>query len=202
MGKIKNIVFDIGNVLMKWDPEGIYRTLFEKNDYYSHPLSKIVGGEVWQALDKGTIELDAAIEKLSDLNKPYGKEIDQFIRQAPEHIQPIPNNVEKALKYKEMGLNIFLLSNFPEYGYKIIRDKFDFFNQFHGEIISWNVNKIKPDQDIYSILLSNYNLDPKATLFIDDLEENISAAEQLNIKGLHLKKDTDLGIELKRIIGF
>ena len=109
MSKIKNIVFDIGNVLIKWDPEEIYRTLFEKNDYYNHPLCKIVGGEVWQQLDKGTIELDAAIEKLSNLNKPYGKEIDKFIREAHEHIQPISNNVENAIKYKEMGFNIFIL---------------------------------------------------------------------------------------------
>ncbi|MCK5672883.1 MAG: hypothetical protein KAH95_05890, partial [Spirochaetales bacterium] len=72
MSKIKNIVFDIGNVLMKWDPEGIYKTLFEKDDYYSHPLSSIVGGEVWLELDKGTIELNAAIDKLSQTHEPYG----------------------------------------------------------------------------------------------------------------------------------
>lgn len=202
MSKIKNIVFDIGNVLMEWDPEGIYRTLFGKDDYYNHPLSNIVGGEVWLELDKGTIELDAAIEKLTRMNEPYGHEIDKFIREAPYHIRPLTKSVECALKYKELGYNIFLLSNFPEYGFKIIRNKFDFFNQFHGEIISWNVKAIKPNRDIYDILLSGYNLDPKTTLFIDDSKENITAAEKLNIKGLHLKKDTDLGLELKRIIGF
>jgi len=202
MSKIKNIVFDIGNVLMKWNPEGIYKTLFDKDDYYDHPLSSIVGGEVWLELDKGTIELNAAIEKLSKLNKPYGHEIDKFIREAPYHIDPLKESVECALKYKELGYNIFLLSNFPEYGYKIIRRKFDFFNQFHGEIISWNVNAIKPNKDIYDILLNKYNLNPETTLFIDDLKENISTAEKLNIKGLHLTKDTDLRLELKRIIGF
>lgn len=202
MSKIKNIVFDIGNVLMEWDPEGIYRTLFGKDDYYSHPLSSIIGGKVWLELDKGTIDLDSAIEKLSKINKPYGHEIDKFIREAPHHIRPLTESIECALKYKELGYNIFLLSNFPEYGFKIIRSKFDFFNQFHGEIISWNVKAIKPNRDIYEILLSEYNLDPKTTLFIDDREENITAAEKLNIKGLHLKKDTDLGLELKRIIGF
>ena len=202
MSSIKNIVFDIGNVLMDWDPEGIYRTLFGKDDYYSHPLSSIVGGEVWLELDKGTIGLDAAIEKLSKMNKQYGHEIDKFIREAPYHIHPLTESIECALKYKELGYNIFLLSNFPEYGFKIIRSKFDFFNQFHGEIISWDVKAIKPNRDIYDILLSEYNLDPKTTLFIDDLKENITAAEKLNIKGLHLKKDTDLGLELKRIIGF
>lgn len=202
MSGIKNIVFDIGNVLMTWDPEGIYRTLFEKDNYYSHPISSIVGGEVWQKLDKGTIELNSAIENLSRENEPYGQDIDRFIREAPNHIPPITKSVTCALKYKELGYNIYLLSNFPEYGYKIIRNKFDFFDQFHGEIISWNVKAIKPNRDIYDILLSKYNLDPKATLFIDDLKENIIAAEKVNIKGLHLKKDTDLDLEIKHILGF
>ncbi len=202
MSKIKNLVFDIGNVLMNWDPEGIYRTLFEKDDYYNHPLSSIVGGDIWLKLDKGTIELNTAIEKLSQINKPYGHEIDKFIREAPYHIYPLTESVECALKYKELGHNIYLLSNFPEYGYKIIRKKFDFFNQFHGEIISWNVKAIKPNRDIYYILLTKYNLDPDSTLFIDDLKENISAAEKLNIKGLHLTKETDLSLELKNIIGY
>lgn len=202
MNQIKNIVFDIGNVLMQWDPEGIFRTLFNKDNYHNHPLSTIVGGEVWLKLDKGTIDLDTAIDKLSTMNKPYGSEIDRFIREAPNHIYPISNTIDYALKYKNKGCKIYLLSNFPEYGYKIIRRKFDFFNQFHGEIISWNVKAIKPNRDIYDILLSTYNLDPEVTLFIDDLKENILAAEKLNIKGLHLRKDTDLGFELKRIIGY
>jgi HAD superfamily hydrolase (TIGR01509 family) len=202
MTKIKNLVFDIGNVLMNWDPEGIYNTLFNKDDYFNHPISSIVGGEVWQELDKGTIEMNAAIEKLSRKNEQYSHEIDKFIREAPHHIYPLAESVECALKYKGLGYNIYLLSNFPEYGYKIIRSKFDFFNQFDGEIISWNVNAIKPYRDIYDILLSKYNLKPEATVFIDDLKENIIAAEKLNIKGLHLTKDTDLGFELKRIIDF
>ena len=121
---------------MKWDPEGIYKTLFEKDDYYSHPLSSIVGGEVLLELDKGTIELNAAIDKLSQTHEPYGPEIDKFIREAPYHIHPLTESVKCALKYKELGYQIYLLSNFPEYGYKIIRKKFEFFNQFHGEIIS------------------------------------------------------------------
>ena len=202
MSKIENIVFDIGNVLMKWNPEGIYKTLFDKDDYYDHPLSNIVGGEVWLEMDKGTIELNTAIEKLSELYKPYGREIDKFIREAPHYIYPLTKSVECALKYKENGYNIFLLSNFPEYAFKIIRSKYNFFNQFHGEIISFNVKAIKPNRDIYEILLSEYNLEPENTLFIDDIKENIAAAEKLNIKGLHLTKDTDLNLELKSIIGF
>lgn len=200
MNKIKNIVFDIGNVLMSWDPEGIYKSLFKKDDYYSHPLSSIVGSDIWLELDKGTIELNAAIEKLTRRNESCSLEIDIFIRQAPHYINPLTESVECALKYKELGYKIYLLSNFPEYGYKIIRSKFDFFNQFHGEIISWNVKAIKPYKDIYNILLSRYNLDPEATLFIDDLKENITAAEKLNIKGLHLLDGMNLSAELDKII--
>ncbi len=200
MSKIKNIVFDIGNVLMEWDPEKIYRALFNKNDYYDHPISRIVGGEIWLELDRGTIDLDEAIEQLSLANEPYRREIDIFIREAPHYIRPLIDSVAGAMEYKKRGYRIFLLSNFPEYGFKIINSKFDFFNSFHGGVISWEVNAIKPDRDIYEILLSKYSLDPGETIFIDDVAANIKTAEDLGIKGLHFVDGMNLYMELAEII--
>lgn len=200
MSKIRNIIFDIGNVLVDWNPEGIYKTLFNRDDFIEHPLRILPGSRTWLDLDRGTIELEDAIDIFSRDNKAHYKDIGRFLREAPHHIPPLWDSVECAMKYKELGYRIYLLSNFPEYGFKVIQNKFDFFNKFHGGVISWEVKAIKPEKKIYEILLEKYNLNPGESIFIDDVEENIKAAEVMGIKGLHYLYEMNLCLELDKII--
>ena len=58
---VKNIIFDIGNVLLRWEPDKIYTTLFNRKDFFNHPLSQIVGGPIWLALDQGLLDFEAGI---------------------------------------------------------------------------------------------------------------------------------------------
>lgn len=200
MSKIKNIVFDIGKVLMEWDPEGIYRTLFNRDDYNKHPISSMPGGMTWLEFDRGTIGLDDAIDIFSRNNEDHHDDIGKFLKEAPYHIPPMWDSVDCAMKYKNLGYRIYLLSNFPEYGFKIIQNKFSFFDKFHGGVISWEVNAIKPEKKIYEILIEKYNLNPGETIFIDDVAANIKSAEDLGIKGLHFLDGMNLHQELAKII--
>ena len=200
MSEIKNIVFDIGKVLLDWNPEGIYKTLFNRDDYNKHTLSSIPGGPTWLEFDQGTIGLDDAIDIFAKDNEDHHGDIGKFLREAPHHIPPIWDSVDCAMKYKELGYRIYLLSNFPEYGFKIVQNKFSFFDKFHGSVISWEVKAIKPDKKIYEILLEKYTLNPGETIFIDDAEANIKTAEDLGIKGLHFVDGMNLCMELEKII--
>lgn len=84
--EIKNIVFDIGNVLLKWDPAGIYQTLFNRNDFSNHPLSEIVGGDIWLKMDQGLLSLNEGIEKSIEGNESYKDDIKKFFLEAPYHM--------------------------------------------------------------------------------------------------------------------
>ncbi len=200
MDKIKNIVFDIGKVLIEWDPENIYKTLFNRDDYNKHPLSSMPGGSTWLEFDRGTIDLDEIIDIFSKNNEDYKDDIARFLKEAPHHIPPLWDSVDCAMKYKDLGYKIYLLSNFPEYGFTIIQNKFDFFSNFHGGVISWEVKSIKPEKKIYKILLEKYNLIPGETIFIDDDKENIKSAEDIGIKGIQFLEGMNLCKELDRII--
>lgn len=197
--EIKNLIFDIGNVLLKWDPEGIYTTLFGRKDFYNHPLSVIIGGEIWLELDQGLINLDEGIKKATMGNEDYREEIERFFREAPYHFYPIEETLNQALRYKKLGYKIFLLSNFHKYGYGILKERFPFFDNFDGGVISFEVKLNKPDRRIYDSLLLKYNLDPSESLFIDDMEENITAAEELGIQGIHYSSNINLELELGKI---
>jgi putative hydrolase of the HAD superfamily len=200
MNQVKNLVFDIGRVLVTWNPENIYKTLFRREDFKKHPLSTMPGSPTWLELDRGTIELEDAINIMAKGHKDYHGEIDRFFREAPHHITPIWDSVNCAMKYKELGFRIYLLSNFPKYGFKIIQSKFNFFDKFHGKVISCDVKTIKPEKAIYEKLLNTYSIEPNETIFIDDMEVNIKSAEDIGIKGLHFTKGMDLCMELTKIL--
>ena len=197
---IKNMVFDIGNVLLHWEPAEIYKNLFNKEDFDQHPLSTIVGGEIWLDMDQGLLNFEEGIIKAIRGNETFKEEIETFFRKAPYHFYPIQKTVDYALKCKANGYRLFLLSNFHEYGYGILRKRYNFFDNFEGGVISWKVKLNKPDPEIYKILLSKYELDPEETFFIDDTLENIEAAENLGIRGIHFKRGMDLSLELESVI--
>ena len=199
--EIKNIVFDIGNVLLRWEPDKIYTILFNKNDFYDHPLSQIVGGPIWLDLDQGLLEFEEGIEKAVRENELFREDIEIFFRNAPYHFYPIQSTVNIALGLKKEGYKIYLLSNFHKYGFGILNKRFPFFDTFDGGVISWEVKLNKPDRRIYEVLLSKYNLDPGETIFIDDMKENIDAAEKLGIKGIHFCSTTDLSLKLENLGG-
>ncbi len=197
---VKNIVFDIGNVLLKWEPAGIYQTLFNRNDFSNHPLSEIVGGDIWLKMDQGLLSLNEGIEKSIVGNEHYKDDIKKFFLEAPYHFFPVEDTVNAAKHYQERGYKIFLLSNFHEYGYGVLCKRFPFFKDFDGGVISWEVKLNKPDRRIYKVLLSKYNLDPGETIFIDDMKENIDAAENLGIKGIHFCSTTNLSLNLENLV--
>ncbi len=191
MGNIKNIVFDIGNVLLKWEPEKLYETMFGKNEFEKHHLDKIVGSEIWLELDRGTMTIEEVISKVKLQYPESIEEIGRFIREVAFYIQPIEDSFNFADECKAMGMKIYLLSNFSEEGYNVIRERFDIFNIFDGGVISWEVKTIKPEKEIYEILLDKYALSPEETLFIDDVSANIEAAEKLGITGFHMTEGTE-----------
>ena len=81
--------------------------------------------------------------------------------------------------------NIYILSNFQDEPFTLLTTLHPFIKAAKGEIVSARVHLKKPEKEIYELLLSTYNLNPKETLFIDDLKENIEASESVGIKGVH-----------------
>jgi len=81
-------------------------------------------------------------------------------------------------------MKIYYLSNYSEEMYRQSKERLSFLNHFDGGVFSWKEKCMKPDKDIYEILLSRYEIDPKHALFFDDREENVEAAAKLGIRGV------------------
>lgn len=181
---IKNIVFDLGNVLISFRPS----EFFDKKNYPENIkatiLSDIFGSKEWAMLDKGEINTTEAIEAIALKSSLKKEEIAHVFNLRTELMFPLVPNVKLLPELKKRGFRLYFLSNFPMDIFEEIKTGYYFFKYFDGGIISSEAKFSKPDSRIYEILLEKYSLIPKECLYIDDLKINVKAAEAAGMKGL------------------
>ena len=185
MEKIRNIVFDMGNVLLRFDPEYFLdrEGITAKKDR-ELLLSNIFLSEQWPMLDTG----DMTEEELAELVIPrlpvsLHNAARRMIFAWEQPMEPIPGMADLVRGLKQKGYKLFLLSNAsfrqPQYWPKIPGSEY-----FDGTVISAFQHCKKPDHRIYEILIKQYGLIPEECLFIDDVEENVAGARDAGMKAI------------------
>jgi len=197
---IKNIIFDLGNVLISFRPS----EYFDKRDYSENIKSKILtdifGSEEWLRLDNGEISTTEAIDAIalkSSLNK---EEIVHIFNLRTEIIFPMDENIGLLLPLKKQGYRLFFLSNFPIDIFEEVKTGYYFFKHFDGGIISSEVKCSKPDKRIYRYLCEEYSLIPQECIFIDDSEINVRGAESTGMMGFVTYGSPQISEELELIL--
>ena len=196
---IKNIVFDLGRVLIKFEPkEYIEQNVPEekREDFYNG----IFGSAEWLMLDRGTLSYEDAKKIFKERVPGADKQIDRlFDADLFEILQPIEENV-KLLPELEKKYNLYILSNFHQPAFEHIFKKYDFFRLFDGHTVSCYYYLLKPEKEIYDTLVDKFNLIPEETVFIDDSKVNIDACEKEGIRGIHLPDYTELKQKLEEFL--
>ena len=194
---IKNIIFDLGNVLISFRPA----EYLEKNNYPPNIreviLNEIFRSREWSMLDNGSITTAEAIDLLSVKSSLKRPQIADMFDLRTDIMFPLENNTRLLPVLKLLNFRLYYLSNFPIDIFDEIRNRFAFFSYFDGGIISSEVNFSKPDPNIYMILLEKYGLNATESFFIDDYEGNTKAAETLGMKVLFTAGSTDISDDLK-----
>ncbi len=202
MKKYKNIIFDLGAVLVNWNPKEMIPKLFkDNNESTMQQIFQELKQSVWQDFDKGLVTID---EIISQYESKYDKENMLLLFDGiADFLSPIKSGIKILDKIKEKKYNIYILSNFSKDLFELASKKHDYenliLNKTNGGVISYQVQTIKPEPEIYQILLNNFNLDPNECLFVDDKEENIIAARNMGIDGIVCKNHEYLKDELKKI---
>jgi len=181
---IKNIVFDLGNVLISFKPS----EYFDKNNYpeniKARILTDIFASREWLMLDNGEITTPEVIDSIASRSSLRREEIAHIFNLRTELMYPIDPNVRVLPELKKQGFRLYFLSNFPMDIFEEVKAGYYFFKYFDGGIISAEAKLSKPDRRIYEVLLEKYSLVPGESLFIDDMEINVKAAESVGMKGL------------------
>lgn len=199
---IKNIVFDLGRVLIDWEAKKYIKS-FGYDDETVEYLNKVVFcGEEWLDCDKGKYERNTdLVEMLSKKYPEHAEKIAKILTKDWVKILKLKeDSSEYLINLKQQGFKIYILSNLSKESYDH-NSKYEFFKYIDGGIYSFESKKIKPDHRIYIELLEKYNLVPEETIFIDDIEENVNIANNLKINGIifnnleQVKKDVERVIE-------
>lgn len=197
---IKNIIYDLGNVLIKFSPTKFTEKYILEEDR-ERVFKTIFLSQEWQDLDRGVLEYEEAIDIFSEKEPKYRKEIEYlFNSNVEECLEPIKENIEILNRHSQEGYKLYILSNFHKKAFENVYKKWNFFEKFHGKVVSYECKLLKPEEEIYLHILKKYDLNPQETLFIDDHEPNIIAANKLGIHVVHLDCYTKLDEKLKTVL--
>lgn len=189
---VKNLIFDMGNVLINYMPEHfmdregvndkedrdiLLRELFHSKEWVMADAGEITAGDIYERCSARLPErLHAVAHKLT---------LHWF-----EPLEPVPGMENFVRENKKLGMGIYLLSNAPDTAH-IYVDKVPAMECFDGRVISSDVKMEKPHVDIFNYICKEYGLNPKECLFIDDIEENVEGARKAGMQGFCFKGNVD-----------
>lgn len=200
---IKNIVFDIGNVILNFNIDEVLNKYTPDKKIRKFIKENIINSPEWleyALIDTGYVKVEDAIKIVCDRTNHENDFIVKDFWTTYINYAFIDNRVLDLLnKLKAKGYKIYLLSNINPYTYDFIKENSNLFTIVDGYVLSYQVHMIKPYQGIYKELLNRCSLIPKETLFIDDNARNIKTALSLKIKGIRVRPDNydDLVNKLK-----
>jgi len=179
---IRNIVFDMGGVLFKWDPLAMSARVCE-NEEDAHLLAKAVFGSVeWAWQDAGAVD-DKTVAFASKTRVPQRlyAAVDELVHHWHDHREPVDGIEELIRGAKDAGLGVYLLSNAGE-SFAAYESQLPAYECFDGKVISCYEHVVKPDARIYHTLLDRYDLRPEECLFVDDTKLNVFAARRVGMR--------------------
>ena len=190
------VVFDIGNVLVRWDRRYLYRKVFDDKKRMDRFLATALGMDFVAHTDV-VADFAAAIDERANGFPEFSKEIRMFHERWIETLGgPIDENVALLRRLRASGKPVYALSNFAHETFALAERHHDFLSEFDDRVISGHVGVVKPDPRIYEILFKRAGRRPNELLFIDDSAANVRGAEALGMPAIHFTPGVDLEREL------
>jgi 2-haloacid dehalogenase len=179
---VQAVVFDLGGVMIDWNPRHLYRKLFDGDEAAMERFLDEVCTRDWNArLDAGR-SFAEAVEELSAAHPEQAELIRAWHTRWPEMLgQAFEGTVEIMRELRAAGLPAYALSNWSAETYPATRGRFPFLDEMDGIVISGELKVGKPDPAIFRELLRRYSLTPETTVFIDDWDRNVSVASDLGM---------------------
>ncbi len=193
-----NIVFDLGGVLLNWNPKEVGDKYFSQQNDQEIVRKYIFGHPDWLELDRGTLQLEEAISRAVARTGLEEKSVTNFLTNFPSELTPNPDVLNIARKlYDAQQHKLYVLSNMHLHSVDYIMQEYNFWHLFEGIVFSAPLKMIKPEPQIYKHLLDEYNLTARGSIFIDDQLENIIAAKKLGLQTIHFRNASQCEAELK-----
>jgi len=194
-----NLVFDLGGVVVRWDPDAIIAGVFSDPATRSKVKADVLAHTDWHELDRGTLALEDAIRRAAQRTGIASAQIGRLLAAVPPSLVPFPDTVDLLYRLKARGHPLYCLSNMGFASIEHLERAHRFFEVFSGAVISCRLQLCKPEPGIYSHLLRTYGLKAGETLFMDDADQNLHAAAALGIRTLRFESAAQCERELRSL---
>lgn len=187
---IKNVIFDLGNVLIDFKPIKYIKSLGYDDEKVLEIFNKTIKDSIWADMDRGIYrDKESYVSAFKTKYPEIQDDIDKFLGGPwiENVIFPLKDNLKMIDLVKEKGLKYYILSNYPKDAFEYTYDMCPFIQNGDGMVISYDVLMIKPDKNIYLKLLDKYGLKANECLFIDDLDINVEGAKSVGINAFVFK---------------
>lgn len=200
MNKIDTVVFDLGGVLIDWNPRYLYRKIFSTEDEITWFMGNICTSEWNDQQDAGRSFADAT---------------EHLVKQFPQHEVPIrawygrfPETISGAIQptvdvltqiKQKKAHRLYALTNWSAESFPWAKDNFEFLSWFEGIVVSGEEKTRKPFPDFYHILFNRYKIDPTRAVFIDDNIHNIKGAKEVGLNTIHFTSAPELEKDLRAL---
>jgi 2-haloacid dehalogenase len=196
--RVSAVVFDLGGVLIDWDPRYLYRSLFDDEAEMEEFLATVTTPEWNRAQDAGRPWAEA-VEELAQRHPERRQLIAAYWERWHETLgDAIGPTVEVLDELRRSGVRLFALTNWSGETFPVARPRYPFLEWFEGIVVSGDERLIKPDPRIFNLLVERYGLDPATTLFIDDHPANVEAAAALGFQAVPFVGADTLRKDLRR----
>ncbi len=195
---IEAVVFDIGGVLLDWDPRHLYRKLFDDERAMDRFLTEICTLDWHAAHDRGT-PFETSCARLAAAHPEHAELIWAWGRRSEEMVAgPIAGTVEILRELRARGVPCYALTNMEAETYPLRLARYEFMSWFEGAVVSSAEGVAKPDPELFRRLLRRYDLTAERTLLVDDADRNIRTARSLRIRTVRFRSPARLRARLRR----
>lgn len=195
--QIKNVIFDVGNVLVRWSPVEIVRLTFGHSVEAEKMAQLLFSSQIWKDLNKGIISEKEAKLCYQREHTVTAEEMDRFFYYVKHTQILLYGSVELLKKIKSAGYRVYALTDNVNEIVEHLRATYEFWPLFDGAIISSEVQLLKPQAEIYQALLSTYQLQAEETVFLDDMPYNVEGARAVGMAAIQFENAQQCESELK-----
>lgn len=196
---IKNIIFDIGNVLAGFVWEKHLKGFGFPEEEYETIADAVYRSNDWNEMDRGVLTVEETVARFCRKAPQYAEDIRKAVYGFSGCIRQFPYTKTMLRTLKQHGYRVYYLSNYGEFGREQTKEELDFIELMDGGLFSYEVKMIKPCKWIYVEMLERYGLDPSESVFLDDNLANVKAAEKAGLTGIHFLSYDWAMAELKKL---
>jgi 2-haloacid dehalogenase len=197
---IDTVIFDLGNVLIEWNPRHLYRKLFGSDTQGMERFLSEVCNTEWNERQDAGRTWQEAIEEAIALHPHHAEMIRAFHQRWDEMLGgPLHDSIAVLEELRQKGTRLLALTNWSRETFPIALERYEFLSWFEGILVSGHEGLIKPDPAIYRLLISRFDIDVSHAVFIDDSVRNVESARQVGLHALQFSGAKKLRLDLKAL---